>query len=50
MDRLPFIIKAFLGTAFFFFLRVPESEAQEEDGFSMSSGALVGGANGTHGA
>jgi hypothetical protein len=50
MHRIPFIIKASLATVFFFLLRAPEAEAQEDSGFTMSSGALVGGANGTHGA
>lgn len=50
MQRIPFIIKTLLATLSVFFLRVPTAEAQEDEGFTMSSGALVGGANGTHGA
>jgi len=50
MERIPFLIKTLLATLFVFFFRTPTAESQEDEGFTMSSGALVGGANGTHGA
>jgi len=50
MQRIPFLIKTLIAALFVFLLRPSNAEAQEDEGFTMSSGALVGGANGAHGA
>jgi hypothetical protein len=50
MIRIPFVVKTLLATLFLSFARTPEADAQEEKGLTMSGGALIGGANGTHGA
>jgi hypothetical protein len=50
MERIPFLLKTAAATLFVFFFGLPKAEAQEDEGFTMSSGALLGGANGTHGA
>lgn len=49
MDRIHFITRTVLGSLFLFILGSPEAGA-DDDGFTMSSGALLGGANGTQGA
>jgi len=50
MQRMQFVMKTLIATVAIFFLRPPTAESQEDEGFTMSGGALVGGANGTHGA
>jgi len=54
MDRVRFISKGLLASVFVLVAGAPSAEAKEDEegfeGFSMSGGALLAGANGTQGA
>jgi hypothetical protein len=50
MDRIRFVSKAALATLFVLFIGKPSAEAGDDEGFTMSGGALLGSANGTQGA
>jgi hypothetical protein len=50
MNRIHFLSKVLPASLFLLFFGPREAEPADDEGFTMSSGALLGGANGTQGA
>jgi hypothetical protein len=50
MNRIHFLSKVLPASLFLLLFGPREAEPADDEGFTMSSGALLGGANGTQGA